>query len=726
MAQKKWYYVNASLDKIGPITSQALKTLADTGVINRQTTLMVEGNPKMFEAGSVQGLFPEVELSLTDQSDFQQRAASVSQDLYLSGIVPKETSPAAPVATPQDTAVYGPASQIIAPNDPSQSSVGFSSGFSTDTPSPWKPLPGNLQSTGSPFPRPVGQRARPSLDSMNIYAIVCGSVLIGFLLCVVAFLSYRAENFRIESLTAPQPRDEVAKADNDKMPKAGNAPSKKAAPAQARPVAPASGKNWSRLVANFSFDDPIVYPPAPPRESGEPREFRESPEKVSTEVASGDDDSKLKRPAGRSRDVSMSTEELVAQVEGSVALITGQHSSGSGFVVLEGIIATNSHVISSEEIDKLDVLFPSETGARKGPFKAKLLYEDPDRDLAFLEITSKAHTPLPIVQNYTFRRAQDVVAIGSPGRGDGNVLENAVSKGILSTQTEVDGHRYYQLNIAINVGNSGGPIFDNYGEVLGVVTLKAAKAEAVAYCIPPEAVNEALETVRKADPTLIAEVRKKHESHVFLHRGFEKLSILSHLSEAAIPEFSRSAINDFSEAIRRMPDNPLGYLGRGLFKVVLGNLEEAVLDFDQAAKLAPDNRKLVELRDSARGELMRKRSLAARGPRVPRFVLAPIEMKGMERFQSVAPGRMRPPSPIDAKDREARYQRIINKEEWIFRERPLQGKLIGYHDGKAKFYLTKTEKTVDLYVNRFSYGDIEDIRFYAMYHGIPVGRIQPR
>ena len=58
---EKWYYLNASLEKVGPISSSALKLLADSGVIDPLTTLISEDGTRMYEAGDVGGLFEGVD-----------------------------------------------------------------------------------------------------------------------------------------------------------------------------------------------------------------------------------------------------------------------------------------------------------------------------------------------------------------------------------------------------------------------------------------------------------------------------------------------------------------------------------------------------------------------------------------------------------------------------------------------------------------------------------------
>lgn len=461
-----------------------------------------------------------------------------------------------------------------------------------------------------------------------------------------------------------------------------------------------------------------------------------------------------RRPESRG---ARNTEEIVAEVEEAVALIRGKNSSGTGFVVLPGIIATNSHVIDSEEIKDLSVHFPSETGAKKGPFTAQLLYEDPKRDLAFLEIPSKDHLPLSIIRDYNFRRGQKVIVVGNPGRGDGAVLENAVTEGILSTQTEMDDLPFYQLSIAINSGNSGGPVFNDEGDVLGVVTLKSAKAEAMAYCIPPDALNEAIEAVQNRNPADLQKVREQHASLVYLNRGLERLQVLSEVPAGKVPLFAREAIRDLDEAVHRLPDNAIAYFARALFKAVTDDMDGALADLDKAVDLAPDKPEIRELRDLARNERNRRNQMPS-GQLISRYQVTMVTPDGrrvmptprvpMPRMPTPPtlqmpttmpqlppmlppPGGVRPRgmSPSERALGRDRYQQVVNKELWTFNGTPLRGKLVGYKEGIAQFKLSdaaESGKPVERYANRFSHEDIEDIRFYARYHGIPIGNLQKR
>ena len=136
---------------------------------------------------------------------------------------------------------------------------------------------------------------------------------------------------------------------------------------------------------------------------------------------------------------------------------------GSGFVISEdGYIVTNNHVI--EGADEIEIEFFS--GAR---LDAKLIGTDPKTDIALLKVESD--TPLPFVAfgNSDLMRVGDwVVAMGNPlGQGF------SVSAGIVSARNRALSGTYddyLQTDAAINRGNSGGPLFNMDGQVVGVNT----------------------------------------------------------------------------------------------------------------------------------------------------------------------------------------------------------------------------------------------------------------
>ncbi|WP_039455141.1 Do family serine endopeptidase [Candidatus Jidaibacter acanthamoebae] len=142
-------------------------------------------------------------------------------------------------------------------------------------------------------------------------------------------------------------------------------------------------------------------------------------------------------------------------------------SLGSGFIIdPQGYIVTNYHNIA--DADEIEVMLGDESPER---YKAKVLGKDPKTDLALLKINAK--DPLPFVKfgNSNESKVGDyVIAIGNPFG-----LGGTVTAGIISAKARYLNNSQYddliQTDASINRGNSGGPMFNMKGEVIGVNTL---------------------------------------------------------------------------------------------------------------------------------------------------------------------------------------------------------------------------------------------------------------
>ena len=80
----------------------------------------------------------------------------------------------------------------------------------------------------------------------------------------------------------------------------------------------------------------------------------------------------------------------------------------------------------------------------------------------------------------------------------------------MSTKAQIDGQQFYQLGIAVNPGNSGGPVFDSTGQVIGVVTLRIPGKEELSFCIPVEELRAGMTRLKSQAPNLANEVRSRH------------------------------------------------------------------------------------------------------------------------------------------------------------------------------------------------------------------------
>ena len=251
----------------------------------------------------------------------------------------------------------------------------------------------------------------------------------------------------------------------------------------------------------------------------------------------------------------------------------------------------------------------------------------------------------PIVRNYKFRRGQKVIAIGNPGGIGGKILENAVCEGILSTQTEVDDQPYYQLSIAINHGNSGGPILDDAGNAIGIATLKMLKNEAIGYCIPPEALLNAIETLWRSDSDKIRQTNEQHYRSISLNRGLGKLTIVLQLPGSVLEppseklhELIRSALLDFDKAARQLPNDVRVFVCRALIKVMLSDWTEALADLNEAVRLEPNEQAILDFRNAVQQEVGQQRPIAGGRSGAP---FSSMTMPDVHRLRP--PGPLRPP-----------------------------------------------------------------------------------
>lgn len=190
---------------------------------------------------------------------------------------------------------------------------------------------------------------------------------------------------------------------------------------------------------------------------------------------------------------SMSVSQIVQNVSNTVVAIStevtssngwNQYSgtcSGSGVIISpDGYIVTNNHVV--EDANSISVQLMDGSS-----YDARLIGTDSQTDLAVIKIEASGLTAAQIGSSDALMVGDEAIAIGNPlGELAGTVTNGIISA--LDREITIDGetHTVLQTNAAINQGNSGGGLFNNQGQLIGIVSAKSAGTgvEGLGYAIP--------------------------------------------------------------------------------------------------------------------------------------------------------------------------------------------------------------------------------------------------
>jgi serine protease Do len=166
-------------------------------------------------------------------------------------------------------------------------------------------------------------------------------------------------------------------------------------------------------------------------------------------------------------------------------------SLGSGFVIsADGLVVTNNHVVSG--VDRVRVVLSDGTEV-----DAEIVGQDPQTDLALirLEPSEELH-PLPLGDSDEILPGDWVVAIGNPFG-----LDHTVTVGIVSAKGRDIGQGpyddYIQTDAAMNPGNSGGPLLNMRGEVVGINAAIRPEANTIGFAVPINLAKEILPELRE-------------------------------------------------------------------------------------------------------------------------------------------------------------------------------------------------------------------------------------
>lgn len=168
----------------------------------------------------------------------------------------------------------------------------------------------------------------------------------------------------------------------------------------------------------------------------------------------------------------------------SVFVIYSGNSLGSGFAVGENCIVTNAHVIGNPHSITVETY-----GGTK--HKASVLGMNEQLDIAVLIVKDAQFPYLDIADLSTMKTGDDIYAIGAP-----HGMAYTLTKGGISAKERTVGNQtYIQIDAAINEGNSGGPLLNDAGQVLGMNTLKMSDSEGIGLAIPVSRICDYLKSL---------------------------------------------------------------------------------------------------------------------------------------------------------------------------------------------------------------------------------------
>ncbi len=270
--------------------------------------------------------------------------------------------------------------------------------------------------------------------------------------------------------------------------------------------------------------------------------------------------------------------ELVKRVKPAiVAIVTYDANNiplttGSGFFIRPGQVVTNLHVIRGArrcEIKTLD-------GKGRIYQAAGLLAVDEEGDLALLSVdlplsrarSSELATVLP-------EEGEKIFVIGNPLK-----LEGSVSDGIVSAVRELPNiGKIIQITAPISHGNSGSPVYNLKGQVVGVVTIKVTNGQNINLAIGAARVRQLHAGKRRMFTEIVARERSSDLAESLYKTGLDSLWL---------GNFD-SAVGYFENAVNKDPQRADAWVQVGYCKVKQGKSDEAIRAYQQAVQLKPES-----------------------------------------------------------------------------------------------------------------------------------------
>ena len=244
--------------------------------------------------------------------------------------------------------------------------------------------------------------------------------------------------------------------------------------------------------------------------------------------------------------------------EQATVRVGGNDSHATGFFVTRNKVATNVHVIAPLESAYMQSVDRKRIWTVEG-----VTAFDVNNDLAILKVAEEG-TPLPLGNSDTIQRGEAVSAVGYP---TGNYT---VSEGTLHSIRDRD--KWLQMNVKISPGNSGSPVINSKGQVIGIVS---GAVDPYSYAIPSNVLKALI--VQSGPPEPLARWRKREPILVYVHASQGARNYI----EGRYDE----AIANFDKVIELNPENAYAYYNRGLAKFRLADLASEKENTEKARRL---------------------------------------------------------------------------------------------------------------------------------------------
>jgi S1-C subfamily serine protease len=274
--------------------------------------------------------------------------------------------------------------------------------------------------------------------------------------------------------------------------------------------------------------------------------------------------------------------ELVRRVKPSVVAIATYDAqgealmTGSGFFVRPGQVVTNLHVIRGSQRSEIKTL----DGKGKVYPVAGILAVDEDGDLALLSVVMPADRPRATeLATVLPDEGEQIVVIGNPLK-----LEGSVTDGIVSAVREVPNvGKIIQITAPVSHGNSGSPVFNMKGQVVGVVTVKVTNGQNINLAIGANRVAQLQPGPLRSFASLPVRERLSDVAEVSYRTGLESLWLGNY----------DNAIGYFETAANKNPRRVDAWVQVGYCKVKQGKSVEAIRAYQHAIELKPNSEEIL-------------------------------------------------------------------------------------------------------------------------------------